>query len=175
MAEVGPAKRLLFRAALGVYRAALAIASRLPWRYPRFLALHSRAERLVESDPSRAASFARELLQLAEQYRGDWNYGNAIHKGHLILGRVALRRGDLATARSELLLAGSTPGSPQLDSFGPNMTLAKELLEAGEKGVVLEYFELCRRFWVMGAQHLAYWSAAINESRVPDFGPSLRY
>ncbi len=157
MAEVGPAKRLLFRAALGVYGAALAVGARLPWKYSRFLALHARADRLVERDPRRAAAFARELLELAERYRADWNYGNAIHKGHLILGRVALRRGDLDAARRELLLAGRTPGSPQLDSFGPNMTLAKELLKAGEKGVVLEYFELCRRFWVMGAQHLAYW------------------
>ena len=175
MAEAGPAKRLLFRAALGVYGAALAVGARLPWKYSRFLALHARADRLVERDPRRAAAFAHELLELAERYRTDWNYGNAIHKGHLILGRVALRRGDLDAARSELLLAGRTPGSPQLDSFGPNMTLAKELLEAGEKAVVLEYFELCRRFWVMGAQHLAYWSAAINDSRVPDFGPNLRY
>lgn len=175
VASVGRVKRLLFRTALGAYGVSLAVASRLPWKYSRFLALHARADRLVERDPRRAAAFARELIKLAERYRTDWNYGNAVHKGHLILGRVALRRGDLDAARSELLLAGRTPGSPQLDSFGPNMTLAKELLEAGENGVVLEYFELCRRFWVMGAQRLAYWSAAINESRVPDFGPNLRY
>jgi hypothetical protein len=176
MATAGPAKRLFFRAALGVYGAVLGIAARLPWKYPRFLALHARAERLVErGDGPRAAAFARELLDLAERYRDDWNYGNAVHKGHLVLGRVALMKGDVASARSELLLAGGTPGSPQLDSFGPNMRLAKELLEAGEDGVVLEYFELCRRFWMMGSQSLARWSVAIHESRVPEFGPHLRY
>ena len=53
--------------------------------------------------------------------------------------------------------------------------LAKELLEAGETAVVLEYFELCRRFWVMGAPYLAQWTAAIQESRIPDFGANLRY
>lgn len=169
-------KRMAFRAGLGIYQAALSIAARLPWRYPRFLALHWRAERLVERgllDP--ADRFARELLSLAQSFRDDWNYGNAVHKGHLILGRVALSRGDIATARSELLLAGDTPGSPQLDSFGPNMRLAKELLEAGERAVVLEYFERCRRFWQMGGPALARWIAAIEASRAPDFGPNLRY
>jgi len=176
MATAGPAKRLLFRAALGLYGGVLGIAARLPWKFPRFLALDARAESLVEGgDGPRAAAFARELLDLAELYRDDPNYGNAVHKGHLVLGRVALMNGDVSTARSELLLAGGTPGSPQLDSFGPNMRLAKELLEAGENGVVLEYFELCRRFWMMGSQELARWSAAIHESRMPDFGPNLRY
>jgi len=176
MAAAGPAKRALFRTGLGLYGLALGIAARLPWKYPRFLALHARADRLVERrDGSRAAAFARELLELAESYRGDWNYGNAVHHGHLILGRVALLNGGIATARAELLLAGQTPGSPQLDSFGPNMRLAKELLEAGEKAIVLQYFDLCRRFWVMGTQNLAQWSAAINESRMPEFGPNLRY
>jgi hypothetical protein len=160
---------------LGAYSVALAVASRLPGKYSRFLALHARADRLVESDPRRAAAFARELLALAERYRSDWNYGNAVHKGHLILGRVALRDGDLAAARSELLLAGGTPGSPQLDSFGPNMTLARELLEVGEKAVVLEYFELCRRFWVTGSARLAQWSVAVQDSQVPEFGANLRY
>jgi len=176
MATGGPAKRLLFRAALGPYNVVLGIAARLPWKYSRFLALHARAERLVErGDGPRAASFAQELLELAERYRDDWNYGNAVHKGHLVLGRVALMNGDIATARAELLLSGGTPGSPQLDSFGPDMRLAKELLEAGEKAIVLEYFELCRRFWAMGSQNLARWSAAVHESQMPDFGPNLRF
>jgi hypothetical protein len=169
-------KRLLFRAALGLYQLALSIAARLPWRYPRFLAMHWRAERLLDrGHPDRAAHFARELLSLAESYRDDWNYGNAVHKGHLILGRVALSRGDVTTARTELLLAGDTPGSPQLDSFGPNMRLAKELLEVGERAVVLEYLERCRQFWQLGGSALARWIAAIETSCAPDFGPHLRY
>ena len=68
MATAGPAKRLLFRAALGAYGLALAIAARLPWKYSRFLALHARAERLIDRrDGPRASAFARELLLLAER------------------------------------------------------------------------------------------------------------
>ncbi len=48
-----------------------------------------------------------------------------------------------------LIAAGKSPGSPQMDSFGPNMTLAKDLLEKGERDAVLEYFMRCRKFWKM--------------------------
>ena len=67
--------------------------------------------------------------------------------GHMVLGRVALKRGDVETAKRELLLAGATPGSPQLDSFGPNMSLAKDLLEKKQADTVIEYFALCVKFW----------------------------
>jgi hypothetical protein len=49
----------------------------------------------------------------------------------MVLGQVALRRGDAKKAASFLLAAGKTWGSPQLNSFGPNMPLANDLLAAG--------------------------------------------
>jgi hypothetical protein len=98
-----------------------------------------------------AEAYASELLRLAPQFPRDWNYGNAIHDGHMVLGRVALARGQRNTARRELLLAGATPGSPQLDSFGPNMSLAKDMLAAGEQDAVFRYFDECRSFWQFGS------------------------
>lgn len=59
----------------------------------------------------------------------------------------ALQRGNLKEADRYLLAAVATPGSPRLDSFGPNMSLARELLEKGQNDEVLQFFELCRRFW----------------------------
>jgi hypothetical protein len=85
-----------------------------------------------------ARSRAQKLLALAEANRNDWNYGNAVHDGHVVLGQVALAFGDVDTAKSELLAAGRTPGSPQLNSFGPNMRLASDLLDAGEGDVVVQ-------------------------------------
>jgi tetratricopeptide (TPR) repeat protein len=97
------------------------------------------------------------------------------HKAHIVLGRLALRAGDLATARAELLAAGhvAAHGSPVLMSFGPDMKLADELLERGERETVLQYFELCRAFWTMGAQRLGDWGRAVRAGGRPDFGPSL--
>ncbi|MEI6198193.1 MAG: hypothetical protein WCS42_28075, partial [Verrucomicrobiota bacterium] len=50
-------------------------------------------------------------------------------------------------AAKYLLAAGKTPGSPQLNSFGPDFALAKELLILGQKEVVLQYLDLVGNFW----------------------------
>ena len=114
---------------------------------------------------------AHRILDLAPRFVDDWNYGNAVHYGNLALGRYSLEAGDLAQARSRLLAAGRTPGSPQLDSFGPDMTLAEELLARGETPAVIEYFELCDRFWVgKNRSHLAEWRDAVSQGLTPRFG-----
>lgn len=74
-----------------------------------------------------------------------------------------------------LLRAAATHGSPQLDYSGPNTTLAKELLEKGEREVVLQYFELCAKFWKTDYGKLAEWTAAVKRGDVPNFGANLRY
>lgn len=120
-----------------------------------------------------AEKSAEELLETSLRYRDSWNYGNAVHKAHIALGRLALRRGDIPNAIEELLLAGQTPGSPQLDSFGPEMILAFELLKVGEIDAVLDYFTLCERFWEMGDERLSAWRKVVESGEIPRFSPSL--
>lgn len=120
-----------------------------------------------------ARSLAEELLALVEGRRPDWNRGNAIHDGHLVLGLVALREGKTEQAAAQLLLAGDTPGSPQLDTFGPNLSLARELLERHEQAAVLEYFARCRVFWEMHRDDLDRWADEVRAGRMPDFGANL--
>jgi hypothetical protein len=128
------------------------------------------------SEPAdKVRSDANEVLTTATKYRNDWNYGNAIHKGNLALGLVALREAKIDLAEDFLLRAGRTPGSPQLSSFGPNMVLAKDLLEKGRREKVLEYFALCGKFWQDDHGRLKVWSALVKEGREPDFGPQLLY
>jgi len=122
-----------------------------------------------------AEAKAVEVLALAEQFPGDWDYGNAIHHGHLLLGRVALARGERDRAANELILAGQTPGSPQLNSFGPNCQLALELLKAGSTAPVLEFLQLCETFWNPAYSRAAVWAEAIRRGEVPHFGPNLSY
>jgi hypothetical protein len=122
-----------------------------------------------------ARQHAEAVLDLAPQYRDDWNYGNAIHDGHMVLGRVALKSGDVETAKRELLLAGATPGSPQLDSFGPNMSLAKDLLEKKQADTVVEYFTLCAKFWDLERGNLKRWGTLAKAGEMPDFGANLLY
>jgi tetratricopeptide (TPR) repeat protein len=120
-------------------------------------------------DYTRSKALAHQALSLAPSYQSDWNYGNAIHFAHTALGLAALGEHDLATAAEELKKSGSTPGSPQLNSFGPSMELAKALLRAGQIDVVLDYLEQCREFWEMGHTWLDVWDAKIRSGQAPNF------
>ncbi|WP_433664195.1 hypothetical protein ACQPW1_19960 [Nocardia sp. CA-128927] len=122
-----------------------------------------------------ARAYARELMALTPQYQGNWNYGNAVHDANMVLGRIAVREGHRNDAKRYLLAAGMSPASPQMNSFGPNMSLAMDLLAKGERQVVLEYFELCRKFWELHRGRLDEWSRQVNDGAIPDFGANLLY
>jgi hypothetical protein len=142
----------------------------------KFYALDSAAkESFNAGNIQDAGKYANELLKLAPEFKGNWNYGNAIQDGNLVLGRIALHEGRTQEARQYLLAAGGSPGSPTMDSFGPNMSLAKDLLEKGQRDVVLQYFELCRKFWSMDYGKLDEWSNEVKAGKIPDFGANLVY
>jgi len=127
-------------------------------------------------DYDKAETYANELLSDADRNRTNWNYGNAIFHGNVILGLVALKRdNNVSQAESSLLAAGRTPGSPQLDSFGPNMTLAKDLLAAGERDTVLDFLDECGKFWKADGGRLSEWKKTIQSGGTPDFGSNLNY
>ena len=128
---------------------------------------------LWSGELSKARKYATELLDAAVEQRPDWNYGNAVHHGNLILGHVVLLEGDLDMAEQYLLKAGKTPGSPQLNSFGPNMVLALELLKHERKEPVIEYLKLCGKFWKKSQTDT--WIAVIEGGGIPSFGANLRY
>jgi hypothetical protein len=144
--------------------------------YLRMLGLRQSAERdLRKGRVAAAETKATELLTLGRRFPDYWDSGNAIHHGHLLLGRVAMTRGDYERAERELIAAGGTPGSPQLDSFGPNCRLALELLEVGRVQPVLEFLRLCDNFWDQDCTQSATWTAQIRQGSVPDFGANLLY
>lgn len=116
-----------------------------------------------------AKQLAERALALAPVFQESWNYGNAIHLGHTVLGLLALKNQDSVTAISELHASGQMPGSPQLNSYGPSMQLAKALLTAGHIEPVLVYLEQCRTFWNMGSTWLDLWERKIREGCVPNF------
>lgn len=135
----------------------------------RFFALGKLAKAALQADEKeKARAYATELLKAAREHEDNWNFGNAIHDGHAVLGRLALKEGDLKAAKEHLLEAGKTPGSPQLASFGPDMTLARELLGKGETETVLQYLELCGKFWETGREKLALWTASLRRGETPD-------
>ena len=142
----------------------------------RFYQLGRLAKQSVaQGNMDEARAYASELLALLPRFPRNWNYGNAVQDGNLVLGRIAAQEGRLQDAKRYLLEAGKSSGSPQMNSFGPNMSLAKDLLERGEREVVLEYFELCRKFWRLESGRLDQWSHEARAGKTPDFGANLLY
>lgn len=133
------------------------------------------ADALAAGESANAKTYAERLLKQSERFHDDWNYGNAVQVGNLVLGFIALDSDDLDKAKGFLLAAGETPGSPQLNTFGPDMLLAKELLEREESETVLVYFELCAKFWKMHDGRLELWKEAVKRKEIPDFGANLVY
>ena len=117
-----------------------------------------------------AQTYADAMLTAPTMGRNDESH---IHKANIVLGQLALAEDDVVTAKHHLLAAGKVSGAPTLGSFGPNMQLAAELLERGEREVVLEYFELCSNFWP--SDKLKDWAALVKGGRTPDFGANLVY
>jgi tetratricopeptide (TPR) repeat protein len=166
----GDKKLILAKKALDEFERAL---DKLDDQQTFFLLADVAALAFDSGDDEKAKKYATQLLERNKEAKNNWNSGNAIHHGNLILGRVALRGGDVEQAKAHLLQAGATSGSPQLNSFGPNMALAKELLEKGERDVVLEYFGLCAKFW--DRKELKTWAADVHSGASPDFGANLVY
>ena len=142
--------------------------------YQRCYAL-GRAAKLsfVAGQTAEAHDYAQQLLSLSATFKQP--EGDAIHDGNMVLGRVALKQGRIEEAKERLLQAGKTPGSPVLDTFGPNMSLAKDLLEKGERDTVLHYFDLCRKFWTLHPETLDKWTKDVKRGRIPDFGANELY
>ena len=142
----------------------------------RFYALGDAAkEAFSEGKFNEAKKYADELANLTPKFKGNWNYGNALQDYNLVLGRIALKEGQIEKAKTHLIEAGKSPGSPQMDTFGPNMSLAKDLLEKGENEVVIEYLTLCKSFWEMNDGRLDEWIVLVKAGRIPNFGANLVY
>lgn len=118
----------------------------------------------------RFKTLANKLLNMTSKFEDDWNYGNAIHYSHIILGRLSLKAGDIKKSTDHLIKASKTPGSPQLNSFGPNMTLARELLEEGQREKVVSFIKNIQNFWESEYSYSAIrWINEIESTGATDF------
>lgn len=117
---------------------------------------------------------AREHAEsMLEEDRQSREAGVRIHIGHLTLGRIALREGDLEEAKSRLIAACEVPASAGLEGVSPEMGLAQNLLELGESQVVLRYLSVCSKLWERGRETLRAWAAVVEEGGMPDFSNDI--
>ncbi len=144
----------------------------------RFFELSALIYEAYEMDDfMRAQELIFEYQNLAAQNKDNWNYGNAIHMSNTYLGLIAISKNDINKAKEYLICSGLTVGSPQLNNFGPNMLLAKALLEKGEIEVVLNYIDMCKKFWNFFFRFffIRRWKSLIKKNQIPVFGPHLYY
>jgi tetratricopeptide (TPR) repeat protein len=154
------------RKALEEFESALSLIKDENKRY-HALADVAEAARLAGADET-AREYANELLRRAQEHPQDLNYGNAVHEGHRILGHLELKAGDVEAAKRHLLEAGATPGSPSLDSFGPELSLARDLLAKGERSAVIDYLRQISRFWKGAEEGLEEWIILIQAGKTPE-------
>ena len=125
---------------------------------------------LFGEDLTRAAFWAGDYRQ-AKKYAQDWlkaseelekeplpstnnervarklERGQAIHDANMILGEIALSEGKVKEAAQFLVEAGKATDGLTLTSYGPDLALANDLLDKGERQAVLTFFEECRASW----------------------------
>lgn len=114
-----------------------------------------------------AHDFANEYLILANTFPCNWNYGNAVHDANRYMGLISYRKGKLERAVMYLVEAGKTPGSMQLNTFGPELDLANLLLKKGKKAAVLSYLNNIHTFWKSNDQRVTRWIANIERGKTP--------
>ena len=138
-------------------------------RLRRFYALGDLIEAsYATNDLAAAGKLATEYLELAAEYRHNWNYGNAVHEANRFLGLICVKNGDFDGAAQYLLKAGKSTGSPQLDSFGPELDLANGLLQRGRVEPVRQYLQDIKKFWEMDHGQVERWLAGIEKGEKPE-------
>lgn len=160
---------------------ALGANPRLQYNHDKVLGLMAEAALESGSELGEVKGAAQEMLANNTNVKS-WNYGNVIYSANELLGRVALREGNLDAAKKYLVAAGKTKGSPQLNSFGPGFTLARELAEKGERDAVIEFLDLVGLFWANPAekkegnvrnvattnrQQLDTWKQQLRDGKIP--------
>ena len=167
-AKTRAAKMAYASKSLVSYKKALASTSDSLARFGLTISIVATAA-VEAGDLMTAGKAAKSLLRRALQHKNSYQYGNGIHCGHVVLGKIAFAQNRLKTAVSQLMAAGRTPGSPQLNSFGPDFSLAQSLLAIGLRAEVLQYIRMVQRFWRNHDDVIDRWVSKIESRSNPDF------
>jgi len=135
----------------------------------RFYELDSLINKYYQKgDFIKAKKLTLEYLALAEHYKNNWNYGNAIHDANRMLGLMSYQKGEYDEAVLYLSKAGKSTGSPQLNTFGPELDLANLLLKQGKATEVKSYLLGIQTFWKMDNGIVEEWIEAIDTNEKPE-------
>jgi hypothetical protein len=98
---------------------------------------------IYEFDSGDDAAAERDARVMVETPRN----ANEYNLGQTLLGRLAIARGDGSEGKERLLASLRPPAKFKNPVFEPNMTLAQELYDAGDRDAVIEFLEASRESW----------------------------
>ena len=118
------------------------------------------ALRNINAYEQQKASFMKMLLNLSA------GNGDSIHQINIAKGWLALKSGNQNKAVSYLMASTQNTGSPVLGSFGPDMTLIRELYKRGNKSAVLQYLKQVQSFWKTDSanEYISVWRKMIKNN-----------
>lgn len=110
-------------------------------------------------------AFTLKLKENIDSFDRYTSKGQMLHDYHTLMGRHAIQDGDIEEAKKHLMQSIDVNPSAVMESFGPNMELAGDLLKQGEKDTVLSYLDGCAEFWK--DEPLQLWKTKIRENKMP--------
>jgi hypothetical protein len=113
-------------------------------RYVRRNVIHSARFDTQEVAQEKIERLNSGLMPSLFYWRKD---GDIFHKTNIAKSWLALREGELEQAIHFLQESTNTSGSPVLGSFGPDMSMIRELYKRGHKEAVLEFLKRTDDFW----------------------------
>lgn len=161
------------RQALSLMERSLELARPSPprWLVPRILGAYERLTEMawIAGEWSRMRAYASFALDVARSWGVDWERADVVNTVETLLGYGDLASGRLDEAERHLVTSARIPTSPVLESYGPDLGLAAELVARGRTQRVLEYLELCKGFWDPGPGVIDGWELTIRSGGTPDF------
>ncbi len=118
---------------------------------------------LAEFDASDDAAAERDAQALIASTKSTYDY----HIGHTVLGRLALAKGKEAEAREHLLASVKPPPSLRNPAIQPNMTLAQDLYDSGDRDTVAAFLEASRTIWTYDQGRLDHMINFVKRSSPP--------
>ncbi|RTL40899.1 MAG: hypothetical protein EKK48_15090 [Candidatus Melainabacteria bacterium] len=131
-------KRL--REALTYFRKSLSLATTHKSKILSNIEIASLAGELVDTGTAR--EHAITALELAATEKGDDVYGYVVHICNILLGNLALAENDAATAMECLSNAANLEPSALLSAKGPDLSLARRLVEREYFDEVVQFLNL---------------------------------
>jgi len=138
------------------------------------------AQEAIKIDESEtAAKLARELILDFGQNDASLGYDEAAHVGNTILGRLELAKGNKDKAIDHLMISIRAPLRKRDGWLSEvNLTLARDLANAGERDSVIEFLKLCEdlpylkkeaELYAEQIKKIKLWQVELKAGKVPSF------